>query len=95
MAIGCGRWELSRLLISQKLVNPLHGVYRIGVVPEDPLERAKMASLVLPPGSAVVRRTAAWVLGVDARGPDERRDPIPVECAVSRGSTPIRRPLLR
>ena len=94
-AAGLSRGRLNRLLEKDLLEAVLYGVYKRRGAPLDLAGRARAVALVLPPGSAVVRRTAAWLLGVDARPPDERGVPMEVECAVLLGTTPIRRPHIR
>ncbi|MFI7589616.1 hypothetical protein ACIB24_21320 [Spongisporangium articulatum] len=58
--------------------------------PLDLLARASAASMVLPPGGAIGRRTAAELMEVDPRLPSERDRQLDVECLVPTGVTPIR-----
>lgn len=77
------------------LEQPLYGVFQRTDLPDTVHQRALAASLILPPGAAVCRTTAAWLHGIDAR-PTGRHTPLPpLECAVPVGSTPVRRPGLR
>jgi hypothetical protein len=92
---GLTIWQLRRLVGRALLTCVLHGVYQLGPLTNEPADRARIGALALPPGGAVVRRTAAWMYGVDARGPGEQGVPMPVECVVSRGITPVRRPGLK
>jgi hypothetical protein len=92
---GVSRQQLNRLVRSHQVTHVLYGVYRIGDEPMELFDRARAAALVIPPESAVARRTAAWLLGVDTRPPDERTRPMAVECIVPRGRTPVRRPSIR
>jgi hypothetical protein len=94
-AAGLSRGQLNRLIEKGLLEAILYGVYRRSRGPLDLADRARAVALMLPSGSAVVRRTAAWLLGVDARPPAERGVPMEVECAVPLGATPIRRAHVR
>lgn len=73
----------------------LRGIYVDSRRPDDLTLRAEALAMVCPPGGAVARRSAAWLRGVDARGPDEWTRVPPVECIVPRGATPMRRPGVR
>jgi hypothetical protein len=92
---GVPRRELEGLTSAGLLTSPLRGVL-VRADMEDTLERrAAAARLVLPPGAALCRITAAWLLGIDARPLGRHREPPDLECAVPRGRTPIRRPGVR
>jgi len=82
---------LSRLLRHGLVRTVLYGVYQVGDGALEPSDRVKAAALVLPPGSAIARRTAAWLFGIDTRSPNERSAPLDVECVVPRGQMPVRR----
>jgi hypothetical protein len=90
-ASGVESYQLHRLVAHQHVTSPLAGVFQIGSAPLDLPARARAAALVLPPGSALARRTAAWLFGVDARSPEERNTLMDVECTVACGTTPPRR----
>lgn len=85
------RHELDALLAAGLIVQPVRGVYLDARAVGDPVRRAQALGLVLPPDAAVGRRTAAWVHGVDARGPGELDVPLPLEVVVRTGTTPLRR----
>jgi hypothetical protein len=92
---GLSRDQMHRLVRTGLLRPLLRGVYQVAGPEVDLAVRAQAVALVLPPGAAIARRTAAWLLGVDPRAPDERGQPMPVECIVPVGHTSIRRPSLR
>ncbi|MFI7589573.1 hypothetical protein ACIB24_21105 [Spongisporangium articulatum] len=77
-----------------RLGRPHHGL-RTTAEPADLLDRARMAGLLLPPGGAIGRRTAADLMEVDPRLPSERGIDLDVECLVPLGATPLRRPGIR
>lgn len=87
--------RLAALVRSGAVRRVLQGVYVDSRRPDDLNLRVEALALVCPPGGAVARRTAAWLRGVDARGPDEWATPPVVECIVPRGATPMRRPGVR
>jgi hypothetical protein len=95
--VGVGAVHLRRLVRMGALVAPVQGVYgrRSGADLALVEVRADAVSQVLPQGGAIGRRTAAWLLGVDPRAPDERAGPVPVECLVPRGRHPMHRPGVR
>ena len=84
--LGLTRHELDALLASGSVVEPVRGAYLDARCAADPVSRARAVALVLPPGAAVARRTAAWLYGIDPRGPDERDGVDPVECVVAAGA---------
>ncbi len=85
-----------RTLVARGLVRqPVRGVYVDADVGDDLALRAACVALKLPPGAAVSRLTAAWLFGVDGRSPDERGQPLDVECTVPVGVEPVRRPGVR
>lgn len=94
-AAGLSRRRLDRLTASGVLREPLYGVL-VDSRRADTLQlRAACAGLVLPPGAAVGRRTAAWLWGVDARSPGEHPAVPDAECVVPARVEPVRRPGLR
>ncbi|HEX5533839.1 MAG TPA: type IV toxin-antitoxin system AbiEi family antitoxin [Actinomycetales bacterium] len=90
--LALSKRELDALLRSQAIIQPLRGVYVDARLADDALVKSKAVALVLPDGAALARRTAAWMHGIDARGPGEVDQPLPVECIVpaARGSVPRR-----
>lgn len=92
---GHSRRALSQLLEEGLLREPLRGVLVRADAEDDVGLRAAAAALVLPPGAAVCRATAAWLFGIDARRPGTHRDLPPLECAVPIGHSPVRRPEIR
>jgi hypothetical protein len=89
---GLSRRHLDRLVASGRLRRPLRGVLVDALVPDSLELRAACLALVVPPGAAVCRRTAAWLWGIDARAPGEHRSTPEVECVVPAGlAAPIRR----
>jgi hypothetical protein len=92
---GLRRDDVTELLAVGMLRQPIRGVYLDARVADDLATRAACLQLRLPPGAAVCRLTAAWLLGVDALPPELRGGPPLVECVVPRGRQPIRRPGVR
>lgn len=92
---GVPAWVLDRLLGRGLLRRPVHGVLVKAAQPDTLESRAAALSLVLPAGAAVCRGTAAWLWGIDARPPGTHHDDPVLECAVPRGTTPLRRPGIR
>ena len=85
------RHELDALLLAGLVVQPVRGVYLDARASDDLRHRALAVGLLLPDGAAVARRPAAWLHGVDARGPGELTTPLPMECVVPAGSVVPRR----
>ena len=86
---------LRRLVRLGAVRQPVRGVY-VDARIRDSLElRAACLALKLPSGAAISRLTAAWLLGVDGRSPEERHRPLDVECTVPLGVEPVRRPGVR
>lgn len=91
-AAGYGRRSLEAMIAAGLVQEVLRGVL-VDVRRPDTLERrAAAVALVLPPGAAVCRGTAAWLWGIDCRPPGRHRETLPVECVVPAGTTPLRRP---
>lgn len=95
IAAGIPPKTLSELVDAGLLARPLWGVIARSDAADTLQARAAAARLVLPDGAALCRATAAWLIGVDARPPGAHLEPPPLECAVPRGRTPLRRPGLR
>jgi very-short-patch-repair endonuclease len=89
---GISRQRVTELVAELALTPVLRGVYLPTNLLRDVSARAAAVALVLPPGAAVCRRTAAWLHGVDARAPGAHTQPPPLECLVPRGRVPLRRP---
>jgi hypothetical protein len=86
---------LSALVADGVLHRPFKGVLVPATLTDSLETRAEAARLVLPGGAALCRITAAWLLGIDARPPGMHPAEPPLECAVPRGTTPVRRPGIR
>ncbi len=95
VAAGLRRRDLGRLVREGAVRQDVRGVYVDGRVPADLASRARSLGLRLPPGAAVSRLTAAWLLGIDGRSPDQLSTPLPVECTVPPGREPLSRPGIR
>ncbi|WP_432499006.1 hypothetical protein [Kineococcus auxinigenes] len=54
-------------------------------------DRAAALAILLPPGAAIARRSAAARHGFHLTMPDERSELLPVECVVEAGRAPLRR----
>jgi hypothetical protein len=94
-AMGTTADDLRALVRRGAVRQPVRGVYLDAGVTEDLDVRAACLALKLPRGAAISRLTAAWLLGVDGRSPDERHQPLAVECTVPVGTEPVRRPGVR
>jgi hypothetical protein len=82
----------ARTLIEQgHLRQILYGVVVDDRFAEDLATKVAALDLVRPPDAVVGRRTAAWLRGIDVRGPGAA-GPMDVECIVPDLRTPIRRP---
>lgn len=89
---GIGRRELERLVASGRVVRVLREVYLARWLEDDPVARAAAVGIVLPPGAAVCRETAAWLHGIDARAPGRHRSAPLLQVLVPRCSEPVSRP---
>lgn len=87
--------ELGELCAAGELVRPSQGLFLPRHLADDPDARIAAISLVLPPGAAVARETAAWLLGVDVRPPARWQDAPLLECLVPLGAIRPRRPDVR
>jgi very-short-patch-repair endonuclease len=94
-SFGVTSEQLRMLVRRGELRQVLRGVYVDPRAGDDLELRARCLELVLPCGAAVSRLTAAWLLGIDGRGPSERGLPLEVECTVPRGMEPMSRPGIR
>lgn len=90
--VGVSRRVLPWAVAESDLVRPFRGVYLPAELTADPVARARAVALALPAGAVLGHRTAAWLHGIDARGPGEHLQPLPLECVVPVGTTPPRRP---
>jgi len=90
-ALGLTRHELDALLLSGAVVQPVRGAYLDARLADDATARAGAVGLVLPVGAALAHRTAAWLHGIDPRGPGELQTPLDVECLVPLGDSVPRR----
>ncbi|GAA4424664.1 DUF559 domain-containing protein [Georgenia halophila] len=73
--------DLRMLLDEGVLERPFIGVYLPTAVADDVGERIRALGRLLPPGTALVRESAAWVHGVDVRPPERFRAPPVLEVA--------------
>lgn len=90
-ALGLAKRELDALLAAGAVVQPVRGAYLDARIADDPVARARAVGLVLPAGAALARSAAAWLHGVDPRGPGQLSSPLTVECLVPVGQTvPVR-----
>lgn len=72
---------LHRLVLQGYLRRPIRGVYVAAQVPESIVLRCNMLSLVVPPGSFITDRSAAWLHAGDrALAPNEHLAPPPISC---------------
>ncbi len=95
VARGIRPRELRELCAAGELVRPSQGVFLPRHLVDDLDARIAAVGLVLPPGAAIARETAAWVLGVDVRPPGRWRDAPLLECLVPLGAPRPRRPGIR
>lgn len=89
---GVGRRQLERLEACGRVVRVLREVYLAQWLESDPVARAAAVGLVLPPGAAVCRETAAWLHGVDAREPGRHLSAPLLQTLVPRPAEPMSRP---
>jgi hypothetical protein len=64
--IGLSRDQLRMLVATGKVRRVLRGVYVDAEVPDSLELRARAVAMVVPPGSVICGRTAAWLWGIDA-----------------------------
>ncbi len=90
--LGLERSLLRRLHGEGLLRRWFRAVYVHHMVESDPVNRAQALSLVVPPRSVVVDRSAAWLLGVDATFPWEQGQEFLVEVFRTQEGARLRRP---
>jgi very-short-patch-repair endonuclease len=90
-AQGISADVLRRLLLRGDVRRVLRGVYVDATTPDDLTTRAAAAALVVTPGAALARRTAAWIFGVDARAMGAHLVVPPVDVVVPEGGAAARR----
>jgi hypothetical protein len=93
-AVGLTLRAKRALLADGRLQQILRGVLVDVRHAHDLATRVPALDLVRPADAVVVRATAAWLRGVDVRGPGAKA-PVVVECIVPVGRTPVRRPGVR
>lgn len=89
---GLRRRELDRLVRAGRLVRVHREVFLAQWLIDDVVQRAAAIGLVLPPGAAVCRGTAAWLHGVDARPPGQHLALPRLEVLVPAPAAPPLRP---
>lgn len=77
--LGVSPRALRRLLEDGELRRVVRGVYCRADLPDTVELRAQSLARVLPPGSVVCDRTAAWIWGIDVLGPLEPVSPSRIE----------------
>lgn len=77
--------DLASLCHSGEVIRPHRGVYLPKSLVDDPDARVAAIRLVLPPGAAVARESAAWLHGLDVRPPSRWQNPPLLECVVPIG----------
>ncbi|MEE6281444.1 type IV toxin-antitoxin system AbiEi family antitoxin domain-containing protein [Georgenia sunbinii] len=83
--------RLHELCASGQLLRPHRGIYLPAHLDKDLDARAASFARVLPPGAAIARESAAWLMGVDVRPPGRWQEPPTLECVVPLGATrPVR-----
>ncbi|HSE55724.1 MAG TPA: hypothetical protein VLB03_08315 [Nocardioidaceae bacterium] len=92
---GMNRSQIERAVADGQLQRVLRGIYAPGDVTLSTRVRAKAITLASPPGIVVVRRTAAWLRGIDVMPPGVQGNQMPLEIAVAPHETPPRRSGLR
>ena len=93
--VGISRAHLEELVRRGRVRQVLRGVYLDAHVAHDLPRRAASVRLRLPPGAALSRTTAAWLLGAEVRPLSCRDGVMPVECTVPSGTEPLSRPGVR
>jgi hypothetical protein len=89
--VGVSRDELRLLVATAKVRRLLRGVYVAAGAPETLELRAEAVVKVVPRGTVVCGRTAAWLWGVDALAMSSRGDLPPVDVMGPAGSARSRR----
>src|SRR3954447_5354653 len=83
LASGWARRRLDRAIARGDLRYVLPGVLLRSDVPLDLAKRARAAALVLPDGTVLARRTAAWLMGIDVLPPGGHLEMPPVDTVVA------------
>lgn len=91
---GLTERETRRLQHSGDLSQILYGVLVDARCADELETRVAALSLVRPPDAIIGRRTAAWLRGIDVRGPSAT-GPLEIECVVPPDRTPLRHPGVR
>src|SRR3954454_25037160 len=91
LASGWARRRLDRAIARGDLRYVLPGVLLRSDVPLDLAKRARAAALVLPDGTVLARRTAAWLMGIDVLPPGGHVEMPPVDTVVAAGRSHTRR----
>lgn len=89
--VGVSRDELRLLVATAKVCRLLRGVYVAAGAPETLELRAEAVAKVVPRGTVVCGRTAAWLWGVDALAMSSTGDLPPVDVMGPAGSARSRR----
>ncbi len=89
------RAKLHDLLRTGLVRQVLRGVFVDARVPDDVRLRAAAVRLRLPPGAALSRTTAAWLMGAEVRLMRYGDGALHVECTVPVGTEPLSRPGVR
>jgi hypothetical protein len=93
LAEGLPASQLDRLVTQGRLRRVHWEVYVDAQAPDTAELRARAVGLVLPQGAALVRASAAWLHGIDARPPGGQLELPEIVCAVPAGrASPLRRP---
>lgn len=79
---GLDRRELDELVRAGEVVTPHRGIYLPTYIADDVSARVAAVALVLPPGAALARESAAWLMGIDVRPPTRWQAPPSLECLV-------------
>jgi hypothetical protein len=90
-ANGITGWCLAEMVRRGTVRRLLYDAYVDASVPDTVHLRAQAVCLVMPDSAVICRRTAAWLYGIDAYGPDERDQPMTVECVVLARLARVRR----
>lgn len=85
--LGISRRRLDRAVAEREVRRVLRGVYLRADLPDTIETRLAAARLVLPPGSVIRDRFAAWIHGIEIFQYGETEVIPPIETCVFRGST--------
>lgn len=86
--------DLAALCDAGDLVRPHRGVYLPSSLVDDLDARVAAIRLLLAPGAAVARESAAWLHGLDVRPPNRWQNPPLLECVVPIGGVRPEHPAL-